>query len=112
MSWWTSARCGSTASRWPRSDLGFLEPGQDTVELAATEDTRLLLLGGPPFGEQIVMWWNFIGRDHDEVVGYRTQWEALLADGADDRFALPPDDPRDALHAPPLPHARMVKRGP
>ncbi len=95
-----------------RSDLGFLEPGQDTVELAATEDTRLLLLGGPPFGEQIVMWWNFIGREHDEVVGYRTQWEALLADGADDRFSLPPDDPRDALHAPPLPHVRMVKRGP
>ncbi len=95
-----------------RNDLGFLEPGQDAVEIAATADTRLLLLGGPPFGERIVMWWNFIGREHDEVVGYRAQWEALLAEGVTDRFALPADDPREALHAPPLPNARMVKRGP
>ena len=84
----------------------------DTLELSADEDTRLLVLGGPPFGEQIVMWWNFIGREHDEVVGYRAQWEALL--GADDhtRFDLPEDDPLEALHAPPLPNARMLKRGP
>ena len=29
----------------------------------------MLLLGGEPFAEEIVMWWNFIGRSHDEVVG-------------------------------------------
>ena len=58
------------------------------------------------------MWWNFIGRDHDEVVGYRAQWEALLAEGAHERFDLPDDDPMEALHAPPPPNARMVKRGP
>ena len=27
---------------------------------------RLLLLGGEPFAEEIVMWWNFIGRSHDD----------------------------------------------
>ena len=59
-------------------ELGFLEPGADAVELTATEDARLLVLGGPPFGEQIVMWWNFIGRDHDEVAAYRAEWEALV----------------------------------
>jgi len=95
-----------------RSELGFLEPGQDTLELTSAEDTRLLLLGGPPFGEKIVMWWNFIGRDHDEVVAYRAQWEALLDGDSDDRFALPAADPRDPLHAPPLPNARLVRRGP
>ena len=58
------------------------------------------------------MWWNFIGRDHDEVAAYRAQWESLVEDGHDDRFALPADDPNDALHAPALPHARMVQRGP
>ena len=62
-------------------ELGFVEPGAETARATADEDTRLLVLGGPPFGEQIVMWWNFIGREHDEVVGYRAQWEALLADG-------------------------------
>ena len=52
------------------------------------------------------------GREHDEVVGYRAQWEALLAEDDHARFALPADDPLEALHAPPLPNARMVKRGP
>jgi redox-sensitive bicupin YhaK (pirin superfamily) len=93
-------------------ELGFVEPGSDELELTADEDARLILLGGPPFGEQIVMWWNFIAREHDEVVGYRAQWEALLADGDRDRFDLPENDPLEALHAPPLPNARMVKRGP
>ena len=93
-------------------DLGFVEAGADTHELASEDGARLLVLGGPPFGERIVMWWNFIGRDHDEVVEYRAQWESLLEAGADERFALPADDPRDALHAPALPHARMVQRGP
>jgi len=95
-----------------KDELGFVEPGADTLELTAEEDARLLLLGGPPFGERIVMWWNFIGREHEEVAVYRAQWEALLEDGSQDRFALPADDPLEALHAPPLPNARMVKRGP
>ncbi len=93
-------------------ELGFIEPGADSIELSATEPTRLLLLGGPPFGEQIVMWWNYIGRDHDEVVAYRAEWEVLLDTGTSTRFQLPEDDPLEALHSPPLPNARMVKRGP
>jgi redox-sensitive bicupin YhaK (pirin superfamily) len=93
-------------------ELGFLGPGQDSLELTATESTRLLVLGGPPFGEQIVMWWNYIGREHEEVVAYRAEWEALLAEGTNDRFHLPEDDPLEPLHSPPLPNARMVKRGP
>jgi len=93
-------------------ELGFIEPGADSIELTATDPTRLLLLGGPPFGEQIVMWWNYIGRAHEEVAAYRAEWEALLEDGTSDRFQLPEDDPLEALHSPPLPNARMVKRGP
>jgi redox-sensitive bicupin YhaK (pirin superfamily) len=97
-------------------ELGFLEPGREEIELVAAEDVLLLLLGGPPFGEQIVMWWNFIGRDHDEVAGYRAQWQHLLEEGGvpgdgDDRFSLPADDPLPPLPAPVLPNVRMVKRG-
>ena len=44
------------------SELGYLEPGSTTITITAHEEARLLLLGGPPFGEAIVMWWNFIGR--------------------------------------------------
>jgi redox-sensitive bicupin YhaK (pirin superfamily) len=92
-------------------ELGYLEPGADTLEIVAAEDCLMLLLGGPPFGEQIVMWWNFIGRDHDEVAGYRAQWQRLIEAGGDDRFSLPADDPLPPLPAPMLPNARMLLRG-
>ena len=37
---------------------------------------RLMLLGGEPFAERLVMWWNFVARDHDEIVQARAEWEA------------------------------------
>ncbi|MCW2843333.1 MAG: Pirin domain protein [Nocardioides sp.] len=43
-----------------QNDLAYVPPGRDRLELAAYDaPVRLLLLGGPPFGESIVMWWNF-----------------------------------------------------
>ena len=39
----------------------------------------------PPFEEELLMWWNFVGRDHDEIVAFRTEWEASRQ-GADTRF--------------------------
>ena len=47
---------------------------------AGTTGSRLLLLGGPPFGEPIVMWWNFVGRTHEEVVAFRDAWQAQLVE--------------------------------
>ena len=90
--------------------LGYLEPGREETVLEADADTRLLLLGGTPLGEAIVMWWNFIGRDHDDIVAHRGSWESLLARGESERFALPEDDPQEALHAPALPTVRLVHR--
>lgn len=39
-----------------------------------------LLVGGEPFTEHIVMWWNFIGRSHAEIVAWREAWNAQGAD--------------------------------
>jgi len=60
-----------------RSDLGYLGTGLSNLTLTnATEaTTRLILLGGAPFGEEIIMWWNFVGRDHDEIVRFREAWQ-------------------------------------
>ena len=70
---------------------------------------RVLLLGGPPFGEAIVMWWNFVGRSHEEVVAFREAWQAQLADGgyADGRFGIPTGDELPPIPAPALPNARL-----
>ena len=84
-------------------DLVYVPPGADRLELEAGDaPVRLLLLGGPPFGEAIVMWWNFVGRTHEEVVASREEWQAQVhggADGAtyvDGRFGIPVGDERRA----------------
>ena len=59
----------------------YLGTGRDELVLAAPEGARVLLLGGVPFGEQIVMWWNFVGRSREEVADAARAWEA-----GDDRF--------------------------
>lgn len=57
-------------------DLACLDPGPGHLDLTAGPDgARILLLGGEPFDEEVVMWWNFIGRSHDEVVAFREAWQ-------------------------------------
>ena len=41
---------------------------------AGEEPAIAVLLGGEPFEEEIVMWWNFIGRSHEEIVEQREAW--------------------------------------
>ena len=36
---------------------------------------RVMLLGGEPFTEPLLIWWNFVGRSHDEIVEFREEWE-------------------------------------
>ena len=33
------------------------------------------LIGGPPFPEQILMWWNFVARTQDDIAQARADWE-------------------------------------
>jgi redox-sensitive bicupin YhaK (pirin superfamily) len=37
---------------------------------------RIMLIGGPPFPETILMWWNFIARTPEEIAEYKADWEA------------------------------------
>ena len=60
----------------PAASMVYLPPGATTLRVNAGPDApvRALLLGGLPLGERIVMWWNFIGRTHEEIVEFRRQW--------------------------------------
>ncbi|GAA1993934.1 pirin family protein [Isoptericola halotolerans] len=99
--------------------LAYLPPGADSlVVTAGAAGARVILLGGVPLGEQIVMWWNFVGRDHDEIAAFRRRYQAELGfEPADPRDAgapelfgpFPPGQPR-ALPAPPLPTVRLRPR--
>lgn len=95
-----------------RADLAYQSPGCDRLRLANTGDgpARVILLGGPPFGEALLMWWNFVGRSHEEIVAYRQNWES--AEHSADQFgqvrgyrgAVP------RLPAPGLPGTRLKPR--
>ncbi|HEX6676592.1 MAG TPA: pirin family protein, partial [Actinomycetes bacterium] len=61
--------------------LAYLGQGREEVTLAATDRARVLLLGGEPFPEPILIWWNFVARTRAEIDAARRQWEA-----ADPRF--------------------------
>ena len=86
--------------------LAFLEAGASSIRLqAGARDARLLLIGGAPFGERIVMWWNFIGRTHEEIVEYRADWAADAP-----RFAPVLGYDGSRLPAPELPNVRLRPR--
>ncbi len=85
--------------------LLYLGTGRRDLALRADRPGRLLLLGGEPFDEQIVMWWNFVGRDHDEIVADREEWMAGR------RFGTVHGFDGDPLPAPPMPTSRLKPRG-
>jgi hypothetical protein len=102
------------------AELGYVAPGFTRLTITAHEDALLVLLGGPPFGEELVMWWNFVGRSHEEVAGYRAEWQAqimpdgvLLEDSQDvapGRFGVVEGDHTSPIPAPPLPNLRLKPR--
>jgi quercetin 2,3-dioxygenase len=91
------------------ADLGYQCPGSSELHLRNVGDrpARVLLLGGTPFTEELVMWWNFVGRSHDDIVSYRQLWE-----DAHERFGavLGYQGSVDRLPAPPLPTTRLRPR--
>ncbi|WP_315900815.1 pirin family protein [Microbacterium esteraromaticum] len=99
--------------------LGYAPVGADTLRITAGRDgARAILLGGVPLGEQIVMWWNFVGRSHDEIAEYRRRYQAELGfDPVDPKDAGKPslfgpfaDGQRPPLPAPALPTVRLRPR--
>lgn len=101
-------------ARVPRHHLGFIPAGSSTLTIeAGPEPLRALLLGGTPFGEPIVMWWNFVGRSHDEIVAFRERWQRDVIEGGDPQGAFGRIDgwaEGTALPAPVMPNVRLHPR--
>lgn len=98
--------------------LGFVPAGAAELVIEAGDaPLRALLIGGEPLGEQIVMWWNFVARSHDEVIAFREQWQnEVIAGGTrGGRFGALDGydagaDGQSALPAPVLPNVRLRPR--
>jgi quercetin 2,3-dioxygenase len=88
-----------------RRELGFEDASPEP------EDTIVMLLGGEPFDEEIVMWWNFIGRSHDDIVEQRDAWNGDGLGHEPPRFGVVADFHGERLLAPPMPSTRLKPRG-
>ncbi|HTJ25369.1 MAG TPA: pirin family protein [Candidatus Limnocylindria bacterium] len=80
----------------PEHTLLYLGEGRERLSLAAARESRIFLFGGVPFGEPILMWWNFVARTPDEIARARDAWER-------GRFGAVRGYEGDVIPAPPLP---------
>lgn len=56
--------------------LLYFGAGRDALALSTSGPSRLLLLGGLPFEERLLMWWNFVARTRDEIDAGYEDWAA------------------------------------
>jgi hypothetical protein len=80
--------------------LLYLGCGRTQLAIASAAPARLLLVGGAPFGEEILMWWNFVGRSRQELTAAVADWNA-----GHDRFGTVHGYPGERLVAPRPPWA-------
>jgi redox-sensitive bicupin YhaK (pirin superfamily) len=85
--------------------LCYLPPGGDELALAAPTETTALLIGGLPFDEALLMWWNFVGRTHDDVAQARADWAS-----SSERFGQVAEDALPPMPAPELPPVQLRPR--
>ena len=55
--------------------LHYLGTMRTAADFSSREGGRVLLIGGPPFPEAILMWWNFVARTQDEIARAAADWE-------------------------------------
>ena len=56
--------------------LLYAAPGRTQLELRCDAAAQLLLIGGTPFPEPVLMWWNFVARTPQEIQGAAADWNA------------------------------------
>jgi len=81
----------------------YLPPGHDRLPLTAAAGTTLMLLGGLPLGEHLLMWWNFVARTPQEIAAAVAGWQRGMF-GEVGGYAGNP------LAAPPLDISRLSRR--
>ena len=89
----------------PAGPLLYLGTRRTELEIAAPGPARAILLGGEPFPDDLVMWWNFVGRDHDDIARARADWAAGTT-----RFGHVTGHGDERVPAPALPAVRLTPR--
>ncbi len=56
--------------------LAYLGLGRDELDLVTDDHARVVLIGGEPFDDDLLMWWNFVARTRDEIDEAQREWQA------------------------------------
>jgi redox-sensitive bicupin YhaK (pirin superfamily) len=80
------------------NELAYLGCGLGGMALEINAGTRILLLGGEPLNEDILIWWNFVGHSKAEIAQAQADWEQR-----DARFGDVPGFDGERLMPPPIP---------
>ncbi|MGW8482252.1 pirin family protein [Microbacterium sp. NPDC055903] len=91
-----------------RNELLYLGDARDAVTVTSTEGALLFVLGGEPFDEDLVMWWNFAARTHEEIAQARADWED--PDASATRFGHVITHGAERVPAPELPNVHLMPR--
>ncbi|MDE2442096.1 MAG: pirin family protein, partial [Betaproteobacteria bacterium] len=84
--------------RVPADELAYLGQGHNNLQLDLDAASKVLVLGGRPFGQPVLMWWNFVGWSKAGIAEAQRQWES-----GDIRFGPVSDGLAPRLSPPPLP---------
>ncbi|MET9361130.1 pirin family protein [Streptomyces sp. NPDC006632] len=83
----------------------YLGCGRTELPVRADSDAAVMLLGGEPFEEEILMWWNFVARSNEEIQQARSEWMTGSRFGEVKGYDGPP------IPAPELPGVPLKPRG-
>ena len=59
-----------------KDELAYVPPGLQCIHVQLSSHARVLVLGGIPFTDPLVMWWNFVASSMDAIRSYRQEWES------------------------------------
>jgi redox-sensitive bicupin YhaK (pirin superfamily) len=54
--------------------LAYLGTGRGEIALGTVDPAHVLLIGGVPFDEPLLMWWNYVARSRDEIIDAHAEW--------------------------------------
>lgn len=70
-----SGDCSLEGQPLAEKNLYYLGTQRSCAAFSSHTGGRVLLIGGPPFPEPILMWWNFVARTRVEIAQARADWE-------------------------------------
>jgi len=70
-----SGECAIGGQKLEDRTLYYLGSKRSEIRFSSRGGGRLMFIGGPPFPETILMWWNFVARTCEEIAEARADWE-------------------------------------